>query len=346
VNPLLKKFNPLAPMRTWARLIKAKPLMSAAVGLFLLFPLLLQNTGSAFLIRLFGVMGLYILLALGVNMVLGSAGLLDLGFMAFYAVGAYTTALLSLRGWSFWLCLPASVATAMAVRALIGAPVLKLKGDYLAIVTLGFGEIVRIMLNNWDSLTQGPKGLSLLSSPDVPPITFFGCPIVTNTHFFYLIFAAVALGLTVCWRLDRSRVGRAWRAIRDNELAAEAMGVPVADYKGLAFVLSAAFAGIAGAIFARWENFVTPESFTFMESVLLVAMVVLGGMGSLRGVMLGVVLIVGLPELLRSGWLQNWGGSTLVNARYLIFGALLIVLAVFRPQGLMPRKHRHREEPA
>lgn len=306
-------------------------------GLFLVLPLVLDGTGWGFLVRILGVMGLYGLLALGLNLVLGNVGLLDLGFMAFYAIGAYTTGILSLRGWNFWFCLPASIAAAMGVRALLGAPVLRLRGDYLAIVTLGFGEITRITLNNWDRVTQGPMGLSLLSGA-TPPLRFFFFDLVSNTHFFYLIFGFLAVAWGISVRLERSRVGRAWMAIREDERAAQAMGIDVPKLKNVAFVISAGFAGTAGALFARWENFVTPESFTFWESVLLVAMVVLGGMGSVPGVLLGVALIVGLPELLRADVFSRWGGGFLVNARYLLFGVMLVAMAIFRPEGLWPRR--------
>lgn len=303
---------------------------------FLVLPLVLQGTSWGFLVRILGVIGLYGILALGVNLVLGNVGLLDLGFMAFYAIGAYTTAVLSLRGWNFWVCLPISAFMAMGVRALLGAPVLRLRGDYLAIVTLGFGEITRLTLNNWDSLINGPKGLSLLSA-STPPLLLFGFRILTNTHFFYLIYTFLGIAWIVCRRLDRSRIGRAWIAIREDEMAAHAMGINVPKLKNVAFTISAGFAGVAGSLFARWENFVTPESFTFWESALLVAMVVLGGMGSLPGVLFGVVLIVGLPELLRSDIFVRLGVGSLVNARYLIFGALLMAAAIFRPEGLWPR---------
>lgn len=325
-------------MRTPLKKFKSYFWAGVGVAAFLAAPLVLQGTSWAFVIRILALMGLYGLLALGVNLVLGYVGLLDLGFMAFYAIGAYTTALLSLRGVGFWWCLPASVLAAVTVRTLLGWPVLRLRGDYLSIVTLGFGEITRIALNNWDSLTNGPKGLSLLSSAAVPPLRFFGFGIQTNTHFFYLIFALLSFGLLVCARLNRSRIGRAWMAIRDDELAARAMGVNAPRLKNLAFGLSAGFAGVAGAIFARWENFVTPESFTFWESALLVAMVVLGGMGSLPGVLVGVALILGLPEILRSGVFRWIGGAPAVNARYLVFGAILVAMAIFRPQGLWPRR--------
>jgi branched-chain amino acid transport system permease protein len=314
-------------------------LLALAAALFLSLPLILEGGRWAFLIRLLGVMGLYGILALGLNMVLGYVGLLDLGFMAFYALGAYTTALLSLRGWSFWICLPVSALVAMGVRTLLGAPVLRLRGDYLAIVTLGFGEITRLTLNNWDSLTNGPKGLSLLSEKTVAP-SFFGVSLYSNTHYFYLIFGFLMLGWIVCQRLDRSRIGRAWIAIREDETAAQAMGIHVPRLKNVAFTLSAAFAGVAGGLFARWENFVTPESFTFWESALLVAMVILGGAGSLPGVLLGVGLIVGLPEILRSDLFARWGGGQWVNARYLIFGAMLVAMAIFRPEGIWPRTRK------
>lgn len=310
--------------------------MTLLAGAFALLPLVLQGTSWAFLVRILGVIGLYGILALGLNLVLGSVGLLDLGFMAFYAIGAYTTAILSLRGWNFWSCLPASALMAMGIRTLLGAPVLRLRGDYLAIVTLGFGEITRMTLNNWDSLTCGPKGLSLLSAA-TPPLMFLGVRLHTNTHFFYLIYVFLGLAWVVCRRLDRSRIGRAWIAIREDETAAHAMGIHVPRLKNVAFTISAAFAGVAGSLFARWENFVTPESFTFWESALLVAMVVLGGMGSSPGVLFGVVLMVGLPELLRADLFYRWGGGSLVNARYLIFGALLVAAAIFRPEGLWPR---------
>ncbi len=316
-----------------------KIILFAATGLFLALPLFLEGTSGGFFIRILGVMGLYGLLALGLNLVLGNVGLLDLGFMAFYAIGAYTTGILSVRGWPFWVCLPVSAVAAMGVRTLLGAPVLRLRGDYLAIVTLGFGEITRITLNNWDSVTQGPMGLSLLIG-STPPLRIFSFDVTTNTHFFYLIFGFLALACLISYRLERSRVGRAWMAIREDEMAAQAMGINVPKLKNVAFIASAVFAGVAGSLFARWENFVTPESFTFWESVLLVAMVVVGGMGSVPGVLVGVVLIVGLPELLRADLFSRWGGGVLVNARYLIFGVILVVMALFRPEGLWPRRRK------
>jgi branched-chain amino acid transport system permease protein len=209
-----------------------------------------------------------------------------------------------------------------------------LRGDYLAIVTLGFGEVVRLILSNWDSLTNGPKGLPRVGE-SIPSASLLGMTLSTNLHYYYLILVCVLAAIWVCVRLDHSRVGRAWVAIREDEVAAELMGVEVTKQKVVAFGLSAAFAGLAGAIFAYWEGFVTPESFTFWESVLLVCAVVLGGMGSITGVILGALCIVMAPEVLRSLL-----GSSFANARYLLFGLSLILMAIYRPQGLWPSRRR------
>lgn len=315
--------------RTVQRVIIGSLLVSLVIA-----PWLVVDTPWAFLIRLAGIMGLYALLTLGLNLVVGFAGLLDLGFMAFYAIGAYTAALLSVHGVPFVLSAATAVATSVLVRVAIGIPGLRLRGDYLAIVTLGFGEITRLVLNNWDSLTNGPKGLPRVGQA-IPAPHFFGFVCASNLHFYYMILLCVVLGVVLCNRLDHSRIGRAWAAIREDELAAEVLGVPVARLKLLAFALSAVFAGAAGAIFVHWERFVTPESFTFWESVLLVCAIVLGGMGSLPGALLGAALIVGLPELLRTVL-----GSQFVNYRYLIFGAALMLIAIYRPQGLCPSRRR------
>ncbi|MBV9080867.1 MAG: branched-chain amino acid ABC transporter permease [Elusimicrobia bacterium] len=301
------------------------------LAVFAALPLFLQVSEYAYIIRLLGLVGLYITIALGLNLVVGLIGLLDLGFMAFYAIGAYSMALLSMRGMSFWLALPACTVIAMSCRAALGAPVLRLRGDYLAIVTLGFGEITRIVLNNWDSVTRGPKGISLLTDPNVRPIRFFGHALVTNTDYYYLILALVIAGVLVSERLKNSRIGRAWMAIREDEVAARLTGVQVTRMKMIGFVTSAAFAGAAGGVFARWESFVTPESFTFWESVMLVAMVVIGGMGSVPGALMGVAIVMLVPELLR-----NVLGPALVSWRYLLFGVALVIVAVYRPEGLWP----------
>ena len=310
----------------------------ATTVFFAVLPLILVHTQWTYVVRLLGLMGLYMIVALGLNIVIGFLGMLDLGFAAFYAIGAYSMALLSMRGMNFWFALPLSVLITMALRAALGAPVLRLRGDYLAIVTLGFGEITRIVLNNWDSLTNGPKGLSMLTDNDVQSIRLFGFTLFSNLHFYYLIFTAVVLGVVLSYRLQYSRVGRAWMAIREDETAARLTGIQITRMKMIAFVASAAFAGAAGALFARWESFVTPESFTFWESVSMVAMVVIGGMGSVPGTLFGVAIVVLVPELLR-----NILGAELVSWRYFIFGLALIFIVVRRPQGLWPRRERRHD---
>jgi branched-chain amino acid transport system permease protein len=209
-----------------------------------------------------------------------------------------------------------------------------LKGDYLAVVTLGFGEITRLVLNNWDRVTNGPKGLPRIGE-NMSPIVLFNFELDDNIHFYYLILAVVFIAVVISKRLENSRIGRAWTAVREDEIAAELSGVPVTRVKMLAFGTSAIFAGVAGSLFVFWEKFVTPESFTFWESVLVVSMVVLGGMGSVSGVILGAVLIAGLPMFLQA----SLGGDA-VRYRYLIFGLALVVIVIFRPQGLVPSKRR------
>ena len=313
--------------------------MTAAILFLFIFiaPLFLPSTRYAFLLRLGGVAGLYMLLALGLNLVIGFVGLLDLGFMAFYAIGAYTAALLAIHGFSFFVSLAVSIIVTVAARLFIGFPALRLRGDYLATVTLGFGEVVRLILNNWDSLTNGPKGLPRVAE-SIPPLKMFGFALTSNLHYYYLIALCVVAGVWVCYRLDHSRLGRAWIAIREDEVAAELMGVEVTRQKVVAFALSAVFAALAGTIYAYWESFVTPESFTFWESVLLVCAVVLGGMGSVTGTILGALCIVAIPEILRDAL-----GASFANARYLIFGLSLILMAIYRPQGLWPSRRRSLE---
>ena len=324
-------------MKIFHRPSKEIMIASGILLFFIFLPFLLQNSGYAYVIRIFGLVGLYMIIALGLNIVVGFLGLLDLGFMAFYAVGAYSMALLSQRGWNFWPALGVGMLITMSVRGLLGAPVLRLRGDYLAIVTLGFGEITRIVLNNWDSLTNGPKGISLLTDVNVKPVTFFGFPLSTNLHFYFLILLFVVLGVVLSRNLLNSRVGRAWTAIREDEVAARLIGIRVSRMKMIGFVASAAFASIAGGIFARWESFVTPESFKFWESVLLVAMVVIGGMGSIPGTLMGVFIVMAVPEILR-----NMLGASLVSWRYFLFGIALVAVALYRPQGLWPSQRRTR----
>jgi branched-chain amino acid transport system permease protein len=265
--------------------------------------------------------GLYIVLALGLNIIVGQTGLLNLGYVAFYAIGAYTYAILStVYGLSFWPGLVVGALSAAGFAVLLGLPTLRLRGDYFAIVTLGLGEITRIVLNNWDSMTGGPNGISNVARPVVAGYTLH-----TTLDFYYLILVIVIMSVFTLHRLISSRIGRAWIAIREDEIAAEAMGINTFRLKLLAFVLGSAWAGMAGVFFSAKMAFVSPESFTFLESVMILCMVVLGGMGSIPGVILGALLLIILPEVFRD--FQDY--------RMLAFGLALVLMMVFRPQGLL-----------
>ncbi len=318
------------------RLSSALPWLGLAAAL--LGPWLLQQSPLAYLNRALGLVGLYVLLALGLNFTLGYVGLFDLGYIAFYAIGAYTSAILSIHGWSFWAGMAVAVAVALAVRLAVGVSILRLRGDYLAIVTMGFGEITRLALNNMDFLTNGPKGLPRVGE-SIMPIRVLGFALTSNMHYLYLVLAMVAFAVFISSRLENSRLGRAWVAIREDEVAAELVGVPVREMKLLAFTLSAVFAAMAGAVFAHWEKFITPESFVFWESILVVAMIVVGGMGSIPGAVLGAVLMGGTPQILQA----TFAGSNLINYRYFFFGLLLVLIVIFKPEGLWPSK-RHEAE--
>ncbi len=278
---------------------------------------------------------LYICLGLGLNVVVGLTGMLDLGYIAFYGVGAYTYAVLNTSlGLGFWVCLPLAAVTACIAGCIVGYPTLRMRGDYLAIVTLGFGEIIRIILNNWMELTNGPNGIL-----GVKPIGMY-IPVFENGFTFEHIwlkklhlFYYCALGLAIVTaigvqRLNISRVGRAWESIREDETAAELMGVNTFIYKLLAYAMGAVFAGMAGAFFAARMKFVSPESFTFLESAMVLCMVVLGGMGSIPGIILAVIALIVLPEVFRE----------FESYRMLIFGSTMILMMLFRPKGLIPAK--------
>ena len=292
-------------------------LTGAAFALVLIGPLFLNN----YSLDILTLAGIYIVLALGLNIVVGMAGLLDLGYVSFYAIGAYSYALLSTKlGVSFWVALPLGGFVAALFGVLLGVITLRLRGDYLAIVTLGFILIVNQILKNWDSVTNGPNGILGIGRPAIGSFVF-SQPI----HFYYLILGIVLITIFAVYRLSRSRIGRAWVAIREDEIAAETMGVNTMRLKILAFSLGATWAGIAGVFFAGKFAFVSPESFTFFESVVVLSMVVLGGLGSIPGVILGALMIEILPELLRG--FQDY--------RMLFFGAAMVGMMIFRPQGLL-----------
>ena len=331
----------------------------------LVLPLLLQQGGNAW-VRILDMALLYVLLALGLNIVVGYAGLLDLGYVAFFAVGAYLFALLGSPHLAeafpwiaaafpdglhlpIWAVIPLAAALAGLFGVLLGAPTLKLRGDYLAIVTLGFGEIIRVFLNNLDrpiNLTNGPKGINQIDGITFfgvklsRPIEVFGFEIASVSLYYYLFLALVIISVVICHRLEQSRIGRAWMAIREDEIAAKAMGINTRNLKLLAFGMGATFGGVSGAMFAAFQGFVSPESFSLMESVMIVAMVVLGGIGHLPGVILGALLLAALPEVLRhvAGPLQAMTDGRIDSAilRQLLIALAMISIMLLRPCGLWP----------
>jgi branched-chain amino acid transport system permease protein len=331
-----------------------------AVALLLL-PFALAQAGTAW-VRIANFALLYVVLALGLNIVVGFAGLLDLGYIAFYAVGAYAYALLASPHFGlhlpFWAILPIGAAAAALFGILLGAPTLKLRGDYLAIVTLGFGEIVRIFLNNLSqpvNITRGPQGIAGIDPVRFAGVDFsatsgvFGVALNGPMKYYYLLLALMLGIVVVGVRLQNSRIGRAWEAIREDETAARAMGIDTTALKLLAFAMGASFGGVAGGMFAAIQGFISPESFVLVESVMVVAMVVLGGMGNIPGVILGAVLLAFVPEILR--WTVEPAqralfGRMLVEPeviRMLIFGLALVLVMLFRPAGLLPSAVRKRE---
>ena len=340
----------------------------------LVLPLILQQFGNAW-VRIVNIALLYTMLALGLNIVVGYAGLLDLGYVAFFAVGAYLYGLLASPHLtdnfaaiaamfpgglhlSVWLALPLALLLAAMAGVLLGIPVLKLRGDYLAIVTLGFGEIIRIFLNNLDhpfNITNGPKGINQIDSVRVfglnlgKPLSIGGFEVASVSLYYYLFLVLVLVTVFVCQRLQDSRVGRAWMAVREDEIAAKAMGLNVRNLKLLAFGMGASFGGVSGAMFAAFQGFVSPESFSLMESVMIVAMVVLGGLGHLPGVVLGALLLSALPEVLRyvAGPLQQMTDGRLDAAilRQLFIALAMIVIMLMRPRGLWPSPEHGKVKP-
>ncbi|HWE62190.1 MAG TPA: branched-chain amino acid ABC transporter permease [Chloroflexota bacterium] len=297
-------------------------------GVLLLAMLAVPPTLNNYWITLLTSICVYAVLGLGLNIVVGYAGLLDLGYAAFFAIGAYATAyMMTTYGFSFWIMLPIGAALAALFGVIIGAPTLRLRSDYLAIVTLGFGEITRISATNLD-ITGGPNGLY-----GVPQPVLFGFTFQIPLHYYYLILALLLVTLFCVARLANSRIGRAWAYIREDEVAASAMGINTTRMKLLAYALGAVWAGIAGAFLAVQLTAVSPDSFTFNQSVQILIVVVLGGLGSIPGVILGAVVVVTVPEVLRG--FSEW--------RLLLFALALIALMIFRPQGLWPSRQRSRE---
>jgi len=338
--------------------------VAAGIGLVLL-PLFAQYFGNAW-VRIIDIALLYVLLALGLNIVVGYAGLLDLGYVAFYAVGAYMFGLLGSSQLTdtfqsfkdvfpnglhtpWWVVIPLGALLAAGAGVLLGAPTLKLRGDYLAIVTLGFGEIVRVFMNNLDSpvnITNGPKGIASIDDMNFFGLdlgkthSLFGFDIPKVTNYYFLFLFLVIFAVIICYRLERSRIGRAWMAIREDEVAAKAMGINTRNLKLLAFGMGATFGGISGAMFATFQGFISPESFSLQESTMIVAMVVLGGLGHLPGVIVGALLLSALPEVLRyvAGPLQQMTDGRLDASilRQLLIAVAMIGIMLARPRGLWP----------
>ncbi|MBC7197009.1 MAG: branched-chain amino acid ABC transporter permease, partial [Deferribacterales bacterium] len=304
-----------------------KVFIPIAVLLFffiLLFPALF----STYQVTIMTTAMIYVVLGLGLNVVVGFAGLLDLGYVAFYAVGAYTYALLNYNyDISFWVALPIAGILASLAGILLGFPVLRLRGDYLAIVTLGFGEIIRLVLENWGEVTHGPSGIAGIDRPNFG----FDLNVIQSINaIYYLVFVFVIITIFFTNRLQNSRIGRAWVALREDEIACQAMGVDRTKTKLSAFAFGATWAGFMGAMFAAKTTFINPASFTFLESAIILSIVVLGGMGSIPGVILGALILILLPEYLRA----------FSEYRMLIFGGSMVLMMVFRPQGLIKSKRR------
>lgn len=344
------------------------------IVLLAVLPFIAKELGGTTWVRIIDMALLYVMLALGLNIVVGFAGLLDLGYIAFYAVGAYMVALLSSShlsdNFAFFhqhfpnglhipllVIIPLGAGLAAIAGIMLGTPILKLRGDYLALVTLGFGEIIRIFMNNLGknefNLTNGSRGINRID-----PVSVFGYPLdrtltiggvqfTKEFLYYYLFLILAALTIFVCYRLQYSRLGRAWMALREDDIAAKAMGINVRNVKLLAFSLGATFGGVAGGMFAAFQGFISPESFSFMESIVILTMVVLGGMGHIPGVVLGALVLYFLPEFLRftvEPMQKAMFGKLLIDTailRQLILGLCMVLIMLFRPKGLWPTPERN-----
>lgn len=308
--------------------IPSKIYLVAIIVSIALLPLVVGNYWT----QILGDIGIYVMLGIGLNVVVGFAGLLDLGYVAFYAIGAYGYALLASPQFGihipFWVMLPACVAFAALGGTLLGIPVLRMRGDYLAIVTLGFGEIIRIVLNNLDPVTNGPRGLLRIDPPMIGEFV-----VNSPARWYYVVLAGIIISVFIADRLNNSRIGRAWIAMREDQDAAAIMGINILKYKLLAFAIGASFAGIGGAIFASRQGSIFPENFSLMVSINVLCLIIIGGMGSIPGVIIGAVVLIGLPEVLRE--VQQY--------RMLAFGGLLVAMMIFRPTGFIPSARRKME---
>ncbi len=312
------------------RLKEMKTSQAIIIGMILLallLPWLPFGSSSNYILRVLTTAVLYMILALGLNIVPGFTGLLDLGYVGFYGIGAYTSGLLAIHyDLSLWIILPLAALNGALWGILLGAPTLRLTGDYFAIVTFGFSELVVLVLRNELWLTRGPMGL-----PGISPPSIFGHPLTRDWEFFYLALFLLAVVFVVVRRMEESRLGRAWFAIREDEIAAQCCGVNLIRYKVTAFAISASIGAMGGAFYAKWFKFIHPDMFKFWESILILCLIVFGGMGSIRGTMLGALILIPLTEILRAVLPQS-----LFSARYLIYGLILVLMMRWRPEGLIP----------
>src|SRR5512143_710725 len=296
----------------------------SAYAILILVSLAIPAFGDNYVLEILSNSFFYIVLCLGLNVVVGYAGLLDLGYAAFFAVGAYTAGILTSHyGWNFWLTIPAAVALSIVAGVVIGGPTLRLRSDYLAIVTLGFGEITRIVARNLKDITGGASGLIGINRPSL-----FGLELYQIHHYYYAFFVLVVLAIFASYRLQHSRLGRAWQYVREDEDAAEAMGIDRVAIKLYAYIIGAVFAGVAGCFFAAKMTAISPETFQFMQSATILMAVVMGGMGKIPGMVVGALALVLFPEVFRE----------IGSMRMLVFGAVLVLLMIFRPQGMWPER--------
>jgi branched-chain amino acid transport system permease protein len=313
----------------------SRRLLTGVAVLAVAFPWLVSTGQNFYHVNIMVSALIFVVLGLGLNITVGLAGLLDLGYIAFFAVGAYTYALLNSNfGFGFWTCLPLGGLMGMLFGMILGFPILRLRGDYLAIVTLGFGSITKIVLENWDTVTGGAAGIANIPRPELFSLVLDGRE--KSVYSYYLVLALVVLTIFVTNRLKNSRIGRAWMALREDEIACVAMGVDMERTKLSAYALGAFWAGLVGVIFAAHNTFINPDSFTFMDSAMILAMVVLGGMGSILGVIIAALALKLLPEYLRA----------FAEYRMLIFGGVMVLMMIFRPQGLISNMRRKYEDAA
>ena len=309
--------------------VLSRRVLLGAAAVAIVFPWLVSSGQNFYHVNVMVSALIFVVLGLGLNITVGLAGLLDLGYIAFFAVGAYTYALLSKNfDLGFWTCLPLGGLMGMLFGVILGFPILRLRGDYLAIVTLGFGAITKIVLENWDTLFGGAAGIANIPRPELFGLALDGRQ--KSVYTYYIVLALVALTIFVTNRLKNSRIGRAWMALREDEIASVAMGVDMARTKLSAYALGAFWAGLVGVVFAAHNNFINPDSFTFMDSAMILAMVVLGGMGSILGVIIAALALKLLPEYLRA----------FAEYRMLVFGAVMVLMMIFRPQGLISDMRR------